>query len=142
MKGACKTLPVPEQQADAILDQANPVSGTKYVVLDTTANVKIHFICLSVTWTVQPTPLELHVTVDGITRKFTKTDPVSLTVYLPQANPHIDPDSQYLVSTADDEGMYEPLARALCSGRSVKIEAEITGGTVSNLFCRVKYAKW
>ena len=70
-----------KQQPDASLNQANPVSGTKYTVLDTIRNVRIIGIEVNVTWTVQPSPLEIHITIDGQTLRFFKTDPVSATAY-------------------------------------------------------------
>ena len=142
MRGDHKTYEVPKRQADAVLDQAAPVSGVKYVVLDTTKNVKVISVMIQVTWTVQPTPLELHVTVDGIPMIFKKTDPVSTSVYFPQANPDPAPTAQFLVTTADAEPHYTRYTTELLSGRSVKIEAETTGGTVSNLSAKVKYAKF
>ena len=123
-----------EQQANAVLHQANPVSGTKYTVLETKRNVRIIFIGVSVTWTVQPSPLEIHLTVDGNTITFTQADPVSEGWY-----------DAYFVYYADDlhQGFnYMSQYRAfLLEGRSVKIEAETTGGTVQSLDARVKYAK-
>lgn len=123
-----------EHQADATLSQANPVSGTKYTVLDTTKNVRIIAISVSCTWTVQPTPLEIHITIDGVSYTAALTDPVSSTGYevrwrADEAQPEL---SDTIVSHQ----------RAfLLEGRSVKVEAEITGGTVSNLGAIVKHAK-
>ena len=136
-----RTQPL-EHQADAVLNQSNPVSGTKYIVLDTTKNVKILSVFVSVAWTGQPTPLELHVTVDGITKRFVRNNPASATAYIPQSNPDTAPASQYLVTTADAALPYLLKTMDIINGRSVKIEAEIIGGTVSNLSARVKYAKY
>jgi len=137
MRGAGKRIPVPEQQADATLNQANPVSGTKYVVLDTTEHARIIGISVVVTWTVQPTPLEIHMTIDGQSLVFTKTDPVSATQYAAQLQETQAVTAQSLTNaTRCDHRAF------LIEGRSIKIEAETTGGTVSNLSARVKYAKW
>ena len=125
-----------KQQADATLSQANPVSGTKYTVLDTTKNVRIKSITARCTWTVQPTPLEIHLTIDGILYTAEYIDPISLTDYITQFRSY----SGLLLLTIID-AMYTYGAPFLVEGRTVKIEAEITGGTVSNLFSRVKYAK-
>ena len=136
MKKSRYEYPVPEHQADTTLDQANPVSGTKYEVLPETKNVRIISIFIQCTWTVQPTPLEVHVTIDGQSIAHSQTDPVSDERYHAEVRAYNPPTAQALSLT-------NPASRAfLYEGRSVKIEAEITGGTVSNLAARVKYAKW
>jgi len=137
MRGDHKDFTVPVHQADATLSQANPTSGTKYTVLDTTKNVRIRGISVKVTWTVQPTPLEIHITIDGQTRTHTFTNPVTATNYICDEYDYSDPTALPMDITArlTQRDM-------LIEGRSVKVEAEITGGTVSNLSARVKYAKW
>jgi len=137
MRGDHKDYSVPVNQADAVLDQAAPVSGDKYTVLDTTKNVRIFAISLIVTWTVQPTPLELHITIDGQTQKYSMTNPVSATGYQPKLASGRAAGIMFLDPTDTI------ISRAfLFEARSIKIEVETTGGTVSNLHCRVKYAKW
>ena len=125
-----------KQQPDATLNQANPASGIKYTVLDTTKNARIIGISVQCTWTVQPTPLEIHLTIDGEAYIFTITDPVSVTDYYCMFQANRLPTQQILAVTS-------PLTYGtfLIEGRSVKVEAEITGGTVSNLTARVIYAK-
>jgi len=138
LKGVRTFIMPPQQQADATLSQANPASGTKYTVLDTTPNARIIGISVSVTWTVQPTPLEIHVTIDGQTITYTIPNPVSAFKYL-CANDVREPESsQPIIDTAN----YMLMGAFLREGRSIKIEAETTGGTVSSLDARVKYAKW
>ena len=135
MRGACQTYAVPKHQADAVLNQAAPVSGTKYVVLDTTKNARILSIMVQCTWTVQPDPLEVHVTIDSQNLTRGETNPVSTTYYYVAIQGNIP---LILITTAGTSH-----SRAfLLEGRSVKIEVEITGGTVSNLSATVKYAKW
>lgn len=125
-----------QQQADATLSQANPVSGTKYTVLDTTLYARIINIDLMITWTVQPTPLECHVTIDGQARLFTTANPQSDHRYtaLIDTNPLVATD----VLGIDLLVLHRSF---LLEGKSIKIEAETTGGTVQNLEARVKYAK-
>lgn len=135
MKKSRYVLPVPEMQPDATLSQANPISGDKYTVLDTTKNVRIISIMLKVTWTVQPTPLEVHITIDGQALTGSQANPVSVTNYYVQL--HGGQATLFLNTT--DQVIYRTF---LLEGRSVKIEVETTGGTVSNLSSRVKYAKW
>ena len=130
-----KEFPVPEHQADAVLNQANPISGTKYTVLPTTKNVRIITIATKVTWTVQPSPLELHIIIDGVNIPISQIDPVSDTWYNAELVDSWTPSAGF--STA-----HHPHRSFLLEGRSVKVEVEITGGTVSNLNSIVKYAKW
>ena len=122
-----------KQKADATLSQA-PVSGTKYTVLDTKRNVRIIGISVQCTWTVQPTPLEIHITIDGQTVTFTFTDPVSATDYFAK-------NSLATAETAQELTVTQPDVPFLREGQSVKVEAEITGGTVSNLSARVKWSQ-
>jgi len=136
MKKSRYEYPVPEHQADAVLNQANPVSGTQYEVLATTRNVRILGIQANVTWTVQPTPLQIHLTIDGQTIIFNVVDPVSTTIYFATLRASGDPANQALDSTFYDKVPF------LMEGRSVRITAETTGGTVSNLSARVIYARW
>jgi len=139
MRGDHKDFAVPAHQADAVLSQANPVSGTKYTVLDTTKNVRIISIAAMITWaTTQPTPLEVHITIDGVAITVSKTDPVTATPY-EVANK--SPESAGLVFTSATQ---EYRGLGILEGRSVKIEVEITWSTTqpTPLFCRVKYAKW
>ena len=142
-----------KHQADATINQTNPGDGTKYEwssdgtqanKLGTQKNVQLLGIIVKCTWTVQPTPLEIHAVIDGVAWKWTKTDPVSDTDYFCYIQPDIAPLSQTLVGSAQAVTTVGDvtLDRYFSGGaRSVKVEAEITGGTVSNLSARVKYAK-
>lgn len=123
-----------QQQPDATLNQANPDSGTKYEVLATTKRVRLIGISVQCTWTVQPTPLEIHLTINGQTVTYTFTDPVTATDYFAK-------NSLGNAETAQELTVTQPDVPFLREGRSVKVEAEITGGTVSNLSARVKYGK-
>jgi len=134
MKKSRYEYPVPEYQADATLNQVNPTSGLKYTVLDATPLCRLITVQASITWTVQGN-LEFHVTVDGV--------PVTTLVATPAST-----EKQYLQlagSGADwmiensDKNQYRPY---LIEGRTIKVEVETTGGTVSNLSARVKYARW
>ena len=123
-----------KEQPDATLDQANPVSGTKYTVLDTVRNARIKSISVRCVWTVQPTPIELWVTIDGQTIRHRFDNPETAKSYYALKAKGLDANNQGLSLSSESEAfIYE--------GRSVKVEAEITGGTVSNLSARVKYAK-
>lgn len=129
----------PAHQADAVISQADPVSTTLYTVLNTTTNVRIISIAAWVTWTVQPDPLSVVLTIDGNTITYSIANPVSATVYTPYfATPYSAEDAQVMgVLTGDTNN--RPY---LIEGRSVKVQVVTTGGTTSNLDCRVKYAKW
>jgi len=128
------TIP-PKHQADVVFSQANPLSGTKYTVLNTTKNVRILGIQLVCTWTVQPNPLECHITIDGQLLRAVRADPVSATkYYVEERMSSSNPCTTSTDLTGNKPFIYE--------GRNVKIEVEVTGGTVSNLSALVKYAKW
>lgn len=128
----------PEHQTDATLSQANPISGTKYEVLATTKYVRIIAIAASVTWTLQPSPLQIWITVDGVSiGSIQMNNPVSTTKYY--ANIGAEDSEATLEIYASARAIYKAF---ILEGRSVKIEAETTGGTVQSLDVRVKYAKW
>lgn len=122
-----------EYQADATITQANPVSGTKYEVLATTKNVRLYTLNVACTWSVQPSPLEIHVTIDGQTPKADQANPGSTTNYRVYIRDE-QADWEFKTGFAEHRAF-------LVEGRSVKIEGEITGGTVSQLASRVKYGK-
>lgn len=127
-------------QVDAVLSQANPTSGTQYEVLATTQNVRLISISVMVTWTVQPTPLEVWVTIDGISTRFYFNNPVSATDYFPFITPGV-----LATALLQDMNVWN---NALVSRpyilecKSIRVQVETTGGTVQNLDCRVKYAQW
>lgn len=124
-------------QADAAISQANPVSTTLYTVLPTTRNARIISLSAQVTWTVQPDPLEIIVTIDGQTITFFKTNPATNTPYGARSAEQSDPALQAL----DTVGGFAHYRAFLLEGRSVQVQARTTGGTTSNLTCRMKYAK-
>jgi len=129
---------VPARQADAVISQANPVSTTLYPVLDA-RNAVIHSAYVTVTWTVQPTPLDLIVTVDDIAHIHSVANPITTQPYEPASYKYTAATGQLLVSTVDDRLV---LMGPIYVGRTVKIEVRTTGGTVSILACRVKWSKW
>ena len=130
-----------QQMPDATLSQATPTSGLAYTVLDTTKRVHIYSITASVTWTVQPTPLEIHITIDGQTITHLVANPISAANYVTIKSAVGD-------SSAANAQVLHPVATGYTvdafpvqyEGRSVKVTAETTGGTVTNLSARVKYA--
>ena len=139
------TKPVFKHQPDATIDVTDPVSGQKYEWKDpdenplgTQKNVRIISIVVQCTWTVQPTPLEIHVTVDGNSITYKVTDPESAKFYSASPAAQNPASSQSLMNIS---ALYDRNRTFLLESRSVKVEAEITGGTVSNLSARVKYAK-
>jgi len=125
------------RQVDAVLSQASPVSGTKYTVLATTKNVRIRSIVAQVTWSGQPNPLEVHLTIDGIPFTVTQTNPVSATPYALAQSVAADFLAAEVFVTVYS-AVNVPIQY---EGKSVKVEVETTGGTVSLLECRVKYAR-
>jgi len=123
---------VPRLQVDATLNQTNPTSGLKYTVLDTTPKVECWGIDVKVTWTGQPDPLEVHLTIDGNADTTSFTNPVSTAVYRMRAL--ADPTTKYdLLATVVVQGL-------LLKAQSLKVEVETTGGTVSNMTANVWYS--
>lgn len=126
----------PTHQAEVSLNQANPTSGTKYEVLDDTL-VRLIAVAAKTTWTVQPTPLELHITVDGQTLRWFTANPASNVWFWVLWN-YGDGSNDQAFVTPD----YQKAIAFLLEGRDVKVEVEITGGTTSSVQCRLKWAKW
>lgn len=123
-----------KSQADAAYSGA-PTSGDKTEVLAaTTKPCRILRIFANVTWTVQPTPLEIYMTVDGVEWKFTKANPVSTTFYEPYI--HTGARDNGIMT---DAGTYSRSLAFFKEGHSIGVKVEITGGTYSNVKCRVIY---
>lgn len=130
-------LPVPEHQDDAFLNQTDPTSDLLYDVLEV-ENARIICIAANVTWTVQPTPLEVLVTIDGQPINFQVADPQNSMYYNAILVNWLPPALQTLQNPIDAE-TYRAF---LLEGRNILIQARTTGGTVQTLTCRVKYALW
>lgn len=131
----------PTFQADAVISQANPVSGTKYTVLPSTANVRLRSLSIKADWTVQPTPLESHITFDGIETTYAGANPATGDYFSPTTDQDSGagaPTSQVMVNQWTDR--YIDIMPV--ESKSMSITGEITGGTVQLLYCRVKYLRW
>jgi len=138
-KGSPAAMIPPERQPTTVLDQNNPADGIWYTVLEE-KNARIYSLSAKCTWSVQPLSMEVRVTVDGATHIFSKANPTSDTWAYPLLAAQDADDSHPLVEAA----YYSFVAyRAFwLEGRNVKVEARVTGGTVSNLFMRIHPAKW
>lgn len=140
MRGGCKTHPVPEQQADATLDQAAPVQSTYYTLLDTTKNARIYSIMVLIQTTNET--LQVKITVDGEIWISTATACVAATPNYYYKTGHVVQGSlvtagaiPYLDGVV---GFRYPL-----EGRSIKVEVQkTTVAGAGNLQGRVVYAKW
>jgi len=121
-------------QADVVLVQANPISGTQYVVLPETTFVSLYQMTVAVTWTVQPAPLELHLDIDGNDIPADSGAPVSGTQYF------------YRLLRFGAGAALEVLDTGMqntdIKGKVAAVTAETTGGTVQNLEARIKYARY
>ena len=129
-----------QQQADATISQTNPVSTTLYPVLAATANVRLISIETDITWaTTQPTPLEIVVTIDGVSTIFLVANPVSATPYFASLDANATAATQDL-ETTDRTATGRSF---LLEGRSIQVQARITWATTqpTPLNVRVKYAK-
>lgn len=127
----------PEMQTDATINQAAPTSGWFYPLLAATDNVRVIGVAAACTWTVQPTPLEIHVVVDGDTYQFSQANPVSATYY-----GLIDFDLAAAITAQTLKAGLTTLGPFVLEGRSVTISVAVTGGTVSNLSARLRYATY
>ena len=125
-----------QYQEPATISQDSPTTEQEYPVLTTTANVRIIGLAAKCTWSSQPTPLNLIVTIDGRTLTFYRNTPVSNTWYYPGM-------AESDVETALPMGTTSQMQSRtfLLEGRSIAVTAKVTGGTVSNLSARVIYAK-
>jgi len=122
-----------QHMPDITFTQSNPTSGTKYTVLNTTENTRIIGICVKCGWTVQPTTLAIYLVVDGQNLESSLANPDNDTWFMvywsePYANPGFD-----RATHASNRAFF-------VESRSIKIEAGVTEGTVSELSVRVKYA--
>lgn len=126
---------VPKVMPNGLLNQASPVSGTLYAVLSG-YRIRIIGLIVKVTWTVQPSPLDVYITADGVVYHFTQANPVSATPYKPVIDLAVDEANQLMSATTLQNLPF------LIEGRSVTVDAKTTGGTVSALVCRVHYGKW
>ena len=124
----------PTHQPDAVVDQANPISTTLYQVLAPSLNVRILSMAGNVVWTVQPTPLEIVVTIDGITITHTVDNPISGTYYYARIWENNPENIQGLDPVPVDGRAF------LYEGRNIGVEARTTGGTVQNITARLKHA--
>ena len=136
LRGVPVVVP-PEHQTDAFLDQANPTLGAYYEVLAATSNVRILGIGIRCTWTVQPASLRIRVTIDGQVIEFTMWTPANNTWYYPEHIPNTTPATQTAFTNA-----FMRQRASLLEGRNIQVEAVVNGGTVSNLRCRVVWARW
>lgn len=121
-------------QPRAIVNLA-PSTGVKYPLIASEKNVRIIAYYAKVTWTVQPNPLEVHLTIDGVTYIFAQANPVSTTIYYANVLHPALADNAQLLGAALIQTPF------IAEGRNVTIEAETTGGTVSNLKAELLWAK-
>lgn len=123
-------------QTPEALTQANPISGTKYVLFGPKSGVRLLGVHVQTTWTLQPSPLELHGLVDGKVLRWYINNPVSATAYHAYTDEFDSLTTQPLWTTsrgADRAFMLD--------AKSCKLEIEITGGTVQELKGRVWWAR-
>jgi len=129
-----------ENQEDVVLNQANPVSGTQYVVLPETTYVWIYGSEAEVTWTIAVTNLQLHYTLDGIVITHTVAAPVSgapHSIYKTVGSQALAPAGQPLVAAYGNTTQRVVYKSKVCS-----ITAECTGGTANPLEARIKYMRY
>lgn len=134
MRGDHKTYELPEHQADATLSQAAPVQNTWYTVLDTTKNVIVYGLGVSIG--VANETIETRFTIDG------------QVIGTTGINCDFGDDYRALFRTIHDgniELVKDPLniPAFLIQGRSVKIEVrKTTAAGAGTLTARVIYGKY
>lgn len=124
--------------AYSTLTQANPVANTLYTCLATAGNIRVKEITANVTWTVQPNPIDIVVTVDGNACMWSFTNPVSTTAYFATTI------NLALALNAQGASTTPSMATKpfIFEGRSVLVQmrtGRITAGTTSELSGRVLY---
>ena len=122
------------------LNQANPVSGTEYTVLEA-SNIVVHEISADVTWNVDTTTLEVHVYFDDVKTMTFSIDPDSGTNYWAEFTCSADDTDLLSQSLAALDNLRQYQSAYLFHGRRVKITAESTGGTANPLKCFVRYSE-
>lgn len=130
------TVP-PKQQPDIYKNISNPVSATRYTILDTTPNVRLLSVMCQVVWTVEPLFLRCYITIDGRESIYIMANPASATFHFPVRVAGNEEGDQLLSVT-----QYYRDAPYQFEGRRVKVEVEVFMGTSSNLTCRIKWARW
>lgn len=123
-------------QPDATISLA-PVSGTPYTVLAATEDVRIISVDVICTWTVQPSPLEAHIVLDGVAYDPGFGNPVSNQDYMWFLQPYNLGGT--LAATGGDK--HDINKAFILEGQNASVTAEVTGGTVQNLSARVKWAR-
>lgn len=133
----------PRLMTDVTLSQANPVANTLYPLLPTTRNAKIWSAVAQIQWTVQPTPLQVILTIDGKIVVHGFTNPATVTSYAVVhgvAEDYMDENNQLLAiaySAAIPNPLYE--------GKTVRVDVRtgsVTAGTTQNLTARLKYSQY
>jgi len=124
----------PVLQADGVVTETPPTSGLPYTLLDTAQKVRIIGIGAQCTWTVQPTPLEVHINIDGRAETATMANPVTATPYC------VRKWAEHNAGMFTLDTVSHIHSRAfMIEGTNIEVLIEITGGTVSNLTARIKY---
>lgn len=129
----------PPKLMDLVSLNQVPIAGTKYTLLDTVKNVRINKMTCSVNWTLQPNPLEVHLTIDGVAYTATFANPATATSYYLYQRA-IYGSSLFDITTASSA--LSTYVAFLFEARSCKIELETTGGTVQFLRGAVSYSKY
>lgn len=135
--GALDAKDIYIQQPDAYVSIDDPTVGQLYSVppFDVERrDVRIIGMAAACTWTGAPSEGAIYITMDGQLITYKCEGPVSGTVYY-ATNGLAEPESNQTLSDT------EPTAPFLREGKHIKIQAKITGGTVTNLWVRVKWAK-
>jgi hypothetical protein len=135
---AVKTAQTFMHKPTIAFSQVAPVADQEYVILDTTANVRIVQITASCTNTAPPNYIDVKVTIDGVDEHLYRNNPATVTDYFGA----FTADSGSSGTFSFNGTVTNALARAfLTEGRSVKVTMLYHGGTVSLIKCQLSYAQ-
>ena len=135
--GALDAKDIYIQQPDAYVSINDPTVGLLYSIppFDVERrDVRIIGVAANCTWTGAPSEGAIYITMDGQLITYLCSGPVSGTTYYATNGLAESESNQTLSDTS-------PAVPFLREGKRIKIQAKITGGVVTNLWVRVKWAK-
>ena len=127
----------PVHQPDAEINITNPTLDLLYEVLAATPFARINGIEIEYIGAPESTQIEVHMMVDGVAYLFYLPNPISMTKYYCNLWMSEAQNNQPLHTT--DRCYYRAF---LIEGHNIRVQALISGGNPTNLFCRVRWSRW
>ena len=135
--GALDAKDIYRQQPDAYVSIDDPTVGQLYSIPPfdiERRDIRIIGMAASCTWTGAPSEGAIYITMDGQLITYLCSGPVSGEIYFAKNGTEFPESEQTLVTEPPDTAF-------LREGKRIKIQAKITGGIVTNLWVRIKWAK-